>query len=197
MLPCGKAAAASPDRAAALPAHPSAGQGCTCRRGAGCCRSQLHPAGCRALSRPYLATASCICLPAKLNYASPALQLCYRLELKRACKGAPHKAAPGQKSPAPRHPAPAPEPAWLLPRRRLRVAVTTDLAARGIDLDRVNLVVNLDLPGDAATYAHRVGRAGRFGTRGVAVTLVAPAELEALQGYLREAGGEVRAGGRG
>ena len=38
---------------------------------------------------------------------------------------------------------------------RVRVAVTTDLAARGIDLDRVNLVVNLDLPADAATYAHR------------------------------------------
>lgn len=38
---------------------------------------------------------------------------------------------------------------------RLRVAVTTDLAARGIDLDRVNLVVNLDLPVDAVTYAHR------------------------------------------
>jgi len=38
---------------------------------------------------------------------------------------------------------------------RLRVAVTTDLVARGMDLDRVNLVVNLELPVDAATYMHR------------------------------------------
>lgn len=38
---------------------------------------------------------------------------------------------------------------------RLRVAVTTDLVARGVDLDRVNLVVNLELPVDAATYMHR------------------------------------------
>ncbi len=38
---------------------------------------------------------------------------------------------------------------------RLRVAVSTDLAARGVDLDRVNLVVNLELPADAATYMHR------------------------------------------
>ena len=38
---------------------------------------------------------------------------------------------------------------------RLRVAVTTDLVARGVDLERVNLVINLELPGEAATYMHR------------------------------------------
>ena len=120
--------------------------------------------------------------------------------------------------------------------------VTTDLVARGVDLDRVNLVVNMELPGDAATYMHRwaaaghgtaatllrlrllceagthlgpsgachvlmlcaaalppslprrVGRAGRFGTRGLAVTLLeGPEQLAKLQGYLAEvAGGEVR-----
>lgn len=76
---------------------------------------------------------------------------------------------------------------------RLRVAVTTDLAARGVDLERVNLVVNLELPADAATYMHRVGRAGRFGTRGVAVTLLAgEGELAALEEYLHEQGGQVR-----
>lgn len=49
--------------------------------------------------------------------------------------------------------------------RRSRVLVSTDLTARGIDVDRVNFVVNLDLPRDPATYLHRVGRTGRFGGR--------------------------------
>lgn len=46
-----------------------------------------------------------------------------------------------------------------------RVLVSTDLTARGIDVDKVNFVVNLDLPRDPATYLHRVGRTGRFGGR--------------------------------
>ncbi|KAH7619074.1 hypothetical protein Ndes2526B_g06027 [Nannochloris sp. 'desiccata'] len=54
----------------------------------------------------------------------------------------------------------------------LRIVVATDVAARGIDLDRVNLVVNFDLPAAPATLMHRVGRAGRFGTRGTAISLV-------------------------
>ena len=61
--------------------------------------------------------------------------------------------------------------------------------ARGVDLERVNLVVNLDLPYDAATYVHRVGRTGRFGTRGLSVSYVSQAELEVLRGYLLEASG--------
>jgi superfamily II DNA/RNA helicase len=54
----------------------------------------------------------------------------------------------------------------------LRIVVATDVAARGIDLDRVNLVVNFDLPAAHATLMHRVGRAGRFGTHGTAISLV-------------------------
>ncbi|RUP52033.1 P-loop containing nucleoside triphosphate hydrolase protein [Jimgerdemannia flammicorona] len=46
---------------------------------------------------------------------------------------------------------------------RVRVLVSSDLIARGIDIERVNLVVNLDLPRDPETYLHRVGRTGRFG----------------------------------
>ena len=65
--------------------------------------------------------------------------------------------------------------------------------ARGVDLSRVNLVANLDLPRDAATYMHRVGRTGRYGTRGVAVTFVTPAELARLTADLEGvAGGRVR-----
>jgi len=55
---------------------------------------------------------------------------------------------------------------------QLRILISTDLTARGIDLDRVNLVINLDLPKLNETYLHRIGRTGRFGTYGVAVTFV-------------------------
>ncbi|KAI7850689.1 P-loop containing nucleoside triphosphate hydrolase protein [Circinella umbellata] len=46
---------------------------------------------------------------------------------------------------------------------KLRVLVCSDLIARGIDIDRVNLVINIDYPRDVDTYMHRVGRTGRFG----------------------------------
>ncbi|KAK3827700.1 MAG: P-loop containing nucleoside triphosphate hydrolase protein [Benniella sp.] len=52
----------------------------------------------------------------------------------------------------------------------LRVLVCSDLIARGIDIDRVNLVVNLDLPKDPETYLHRIGRTGRYGTAGLAIS---------------------------
>lgn len=55
---------------------------------------------------------------------------------------------------------------------KCRILVSTDLSARGLDSEHVNLVVNLDMPRDQATYLHRVGRAGRFGSRGGAITLV-------------------------
>lgn len=66
----------------------------------------------------------------------------------------------------------------------LRVIVSTDLIARGIDLERVNLVCNLDLPFDQETYQHRIGRTGRFGTHGISVTLVTPMEKEKLEQYV-------------
>lgn len=43
---------------------------------------------------------------------------------------------------------------------------------RGIDIERINLAINYDLPGDANSYLHRVGRAGRFGTKGLAISFV-------------------------
>ncbi|XP_076312960.1 uncharacterized protein LOC143226196 [Tachypleus tridentatus] len=64
---------------------------------------------------------------------------------------------------------------------KLRVLVSTDLTARGIDAENVNLVVNLDVPWEVETYIHRIGRAGRFGTQGLAVTLASEGkELEQL-----------------
>lgn len=63
---------------------------------------------------------------------------------------------------------------------RKRILVATDLVGRGIDIERVNIVINYDMPetderhgNGADTYLHRVGRAGRFGTKGLAITFVA------------------------
>lgn len=53
-----------------------------------------------------------------------------------------------------------------------RLLVATDLFGRGIDIERVNLVINYDFPTDRATYLHRVGRAGRFNTKGVAINFL-------------------------
>ncbi|XP_062365594.1 probable ATP-dependent RNA helicase DDX20 [Cinclus cinclus] len=59
-----------------------------------------------------------------------------------------------------------------------RVLISTDLTSRGIDAERVNLVINLDVPLDWETYMHRIGRAGRFGTLGLAVTYCCRGEEE-------------------
>merc|ERR1711979_148140 len=57
-----------------------------------------------------------------------------------------------------------------------RIMVPTDLFGRGIDIERVNIVVNYDMPSDSDSYLHRVGRAGRFGTKGLAITFSADDE---------------------
>jgi len=50
--------------------------------------------------------------------------------------------------------------------------VATNILGRGIDIERVNIVINYDMPEDDDTYLHRVGRAGRFGTKGLSITFV-------------------------
>merc|ERR550539_563918 len=57
-----------------------------------------------------------------------------------------------------------------------RIMVSTDLFGRGIDIERVNIVINYDMPEDSDSYLHRVGRAGRFGTKGLALTFVSTDE---------------------
>jgi ATP-dependent RNA helicase UAP56/SUB2 len=57
-----------------------------------------------------------------------------------------------------------------------RIMVSTDLFGRGIDIERVNIVINYDMPDDSDSYLHRVGRAGRFGTKGLAITFVSTDE---------------------
>ena len=62
-----------------------------------------------------------------------------------------------------------------------RVLVATDVAARGLDIERLPYVVNYDLPQVPEDYVHRIGRTGRAGEDGVAISLVCPAELPRLQ----------------
>lgn len=62
-----------------------------------------------------------------------------------------------------------------------RVLVTTDLVARGIDVQHVNYVINFDVPLIKENYLHRIGRSGRYGRRGVAINLVSPLEADLLR----------------
>lgn len=54
-----------------------------------------------------------------------------------------------------------------------RIMVATDIFGRGIDIDHVNIVINYDMPDMSDSYLHRVGRAGRFGTKGLAISFIA------------------------
>lgn len=60
----------------------------------------------------------------------------------------------------------------------IRVLVATDIAARGIDIDKLKHVINYDIPNLAETYVHRIGRSGRAGEEGVAISLCEPEENE-------------------
>src|SRR5690606_3316508 len=67
----------------------------------------------------------------------------------------------------------------------LDVLVATDVAARGLDVDRIGLVVNFDLPGEPEAYVHRIGRTGRAGRAGEALTFVTPGERGRLRAIER------------
>ena len=57
-----------------------------------------------------------------------------------------------------------------------RILVATEIFGRGIDIEKINIVFNYDMPENADSYLHRVGRAGRFGTKGLAITFVSSEE---------------------
>ncbi|HWV07945.1 MAG TPA: ATP-dependent RNA helicase DbpA [Pseudomonas sp.] len=65
--------------------------------------------------------------------------------------------------------------------RSLSVLVATDVAARGLDIDALDMVINVELARDSETHIHRVGRTGRAGEQGMAMSLVAPAEAHRAQ----------------
>jgi translation initiation factor 4A len=62
-----------------------------------------------------------------------------------------------------------------------RVLITTDLLARGIDVQQVSLVINYDMPTNYENYLHRIGRSGRFGRKGVAINFVTEADAQFLK----------------
>lgn len=64
----------------------------------------------------------------------------------------------------------------------VRVLVATDIAARGIDIDKLKYVINYDIPNIAETYVHRIGRSGRAGESGVSISICEPEE----NGYLKD-----------
>ena len=68
---------------------------------------------------------------------------------------------------------------------RLDVLVATDVAARGLDVDRIDLVVNFDAPGEPEAYVHRIGRTGRAGRTGTALTFFTPREMSRLRAIER------------
>jgi ATP-dependent RNA helicase DeaD len=68
---------------------------------------------------------------------------------------------------------------------RLGIVVATDVAARGLDIDHVTHVINLDLPPRAEEYVHRIGRTGRAGREGHAISFVTPSEESRLRSFQR------------
>ncbi|MEB3332007.1 MAG: DEAD/DEAH box helicase [Synechococcaceae cyanobacterium] len=71
---------------------------------------------------------------------------------------------------------------------RVDVLVATDVAARGLDVDRIALVINYDIPFDGEAYVHRIGRTGRAGRRGDAILFLTPRERRFLGGLERAVG---------
>lgn len=79
-----------------------------------------------------------------------------------------------------------------LKRGTLQVLVATDVAARGLDVDRIELVVNYELPNNAETYIHRIGRTGRAGRSGRAILFLSPRERRFLKNIQQLGKGDVK-----
>ena len=63
----------------------------------------------------------------------------------------------------------------------IRVMVATDIAARGIDIDKLEYVINYDIPNEPETYVHRIGRCGRAGEDGIAISIGEPEEIQFIK----------------
>jgi len=64
---------------------------------------------------------------------------------------------------------------------KIRILLSTDLLARGIDIQQLSLVINYDLPREKETYIHRIGRSGRYGRKGVAINFITERDSEELK----------------
>jgi ATP-dependent RNA helicase DeaD len=74
---------------------------------------------------------------------------------------------------------------------KLSIVIATDVVARGLDIPRIDLVINYDLPGDTENYVHRIGRTGRAGRHGTALSFVRPREMYLLRHYERATSGRI------
>ncbi|MCC5847070.1 MAG: DEAD/DEAH box helicase [Verrucomicrobia bacterium] len=79
-------------------------------------------------------------------------------------------------------------------KRGFEFLVATDVAARGLDVKDIEVVFNYDLPNDGEDYVHRIGRTGRAGSKGKAITLVAGRELYRLQNIMRFTKAKIKRG---
>ena len=62
-----------------------------------------------------------------------------------------------------------------------RVLITSDLFARGIDVQQVSIVINFDIPKNEHTYLHRIGRSGRWGRKGVAINFITSHDTDKIK----------------
>jgi superfamily II DNA/RNA helicase len=81
-------------------------------------------------------------------------------------------------------------------RGKFRYLIATDVAARGIDIDQIGLVVNYDMPNTCENYVHRIGRTGRIGNSGKALTFVTPSDKKQLEEIHEYIGREIPLGDR-
>ena len=77
-------------------------------------------------------------------------------------------------------------------KQKLKILVATDVAARGIDVNELTHVVNYDIPQDPESYTHRIGRTGRAGKTGIAVTILTPADFRKFAFIKKAANADVR-----
>ncbi len=77
-------------------------------------------------------------------------------------------------------------------KQRINILVATDVAARGIDVNNLTHVINYSLPQDPESYVHRIGRTGRAGNEGTAITFITPSEYNKLMFIQKAAGVDIR-----
>jgi superfamily II DNA/RNA helicase len=77
---------------------------------------------------------------------------------------------------------------------KIRFLVATNVASRGLDITDLPFVLSYDIPEDADTYVHRVGRTARAGKEGTAITFVGEWDLDAWEGIKAEVGAKVEEG---
>ncbi len=77
---------------------------------------------------------------------------------------------------------------------RLRILIATNVAARGLDIPEISHVINYDMPGNVEEYVHRVGRTGRIGTEGTAITFAGEGDFEMIDSLKKHLGDDLRKG---